>query len=116
MSFDWEEYVYLAEELLNRKEEASLRSSISRSYYGAFCLARNRKGYKNYTGTDIHWKVINEYKNSSDRNEQNIGRILDKLRKSRNDADYNEDRPINKGFAERMVYLAKGILANIGIL
>ena len=115
MSFDWKDYVYLAEDLLNRAEESYLRSSISRAYYGVFCIARNRKGYKKYTGSDVHWKVINEYKNSSDKNEQDIGRILDKLRKSRNDADYNEDRPINKGFAERAVYSAKRILTSMGI-
>lgn len=115
MSFGWEEYVYLAEELLNRKEEACVRSSVSRAYYGAFCIARNRKSYKKYTGRDIHWKVINEYKNSSNGNEQNIGRILDKLRKSRNNADYNEDRPINKDLAERSVISANIILNILGI-
>lgn len=115
MSFDWKEYVYLAEELLTRDEESSFRSAISRAYYGAFCIARNRKSYKNYTGSDVHWKVINEYKNSRDKNERNIGRILDKLRKSRNDADYNEDKPVNRGLAERAVFLANRILTSIGI-
>jgi len=68
MSFHWEKYVYLAEELMNRKDDAYLRSSISRAYYGVWCLARNKKGYKRYKprkGENIHWKVINEYKNST---------------------------------------------------
>jgi len=47
MSFNWRDYVDLAQDLLNRAEEACQRSSISRAYYGVFCLARNRKGYKN---------------------------------------------------------------------
>jgi len=115
MSFDWKDYVYLAEELLNRNEESCLRSSISRAYYGAFCIARNRKGYKKYTGTDLHWKVINEYKDSSDGTEQNIGRILDKLRRSRNDADYDENKSIDKKLAERIVMSAKQILNSMGI-
>ena len=116
MSFDWKDYVYLAEDLLNQTEESYLRSSISRAYYGVFCMARNKKDYKNYTGSDnIHWKVINEYKSSSSRNEQNIGRILDSLRKSRNDADYNEDRPINKALAERVVLSAKNIFKSMRI-
>lgn len=110
MSFDWKDYVSLAEELLNREEESSLRSSISRAYYGAFCIARNRKSYKDYAGRDVHQRVINEYKNSNDENEQVIGQALDELRKSRNNADYNEDRPINKSLAERMVALSKQIL------
>ncbi|HHT9124250.1 MAG TPA: hypothetical protein ACFYD6_00355 [Candidatus Brocadiia bacterium] len=110
MSFDWKDYVYLADNLLNQTGESYLRSSISRAYYGVFCIARNRKGYKSYTGQDnIHWKVINEYKSSSNKNEQNIGRILDKLRKTRNDADYDEDKPITKAIAQRGVLSAKQI-------
>lgn len=114
MSFDWKYYVYLAEDLLNRPEESCYRSSISRAYYGVFCLARNKKGYKGYTGTNIHWQVINEYKNSSDKNEQEIGRILDKLRKSRNDADYEDDKLIVKGVAERALFSAKSVLTSMG--
>lgn len=118
MSFDWKDYVYLADELSGREEESCLRSSISRAYYGLFCLARNNKSYQNYVpkkGENIHWIVINAYKNSSDKNEQDIGRILDKLRRSRNGADYNEDRPINKGLAQRAVYSAMRILTDMGI-
>lgn len=116
MSLDWKDYVRLAEDLLNRTEESYLRSSISRAYYGVFCIARNKKCHKNYTGPDnIHWKVINEYKNSNNRSEQNIGWILDKLRKSRNDADYDEDKPITKGLAQRSALSANQILINMGI-
>lgn len=118
MSFDWKDYVYLAKELLNRTEESCLRSSISRAYYGVFCIARNRKGYKNYRlkkGENLHWVVINTYKNSTDRDEQNIGQILDKLRKLRNDADYNDDKTIDKSLAERSVNSANNILNMLGI-
>lgn len=118
MSFNWKDFVSFAEVLLNRAEEACYRSSISRAYYGIFCIARNKKSYKNYKpkeGENIHWIVINEYKNSSNINDQNIGRILDKLRKSRNDADYNEDKSIIKGHAERAVYSAKQVLTAMGI-
>jgi len=115
MSFDWRNYVYLAEDLLNRPEESCLRSAISRAYYGVFCIARNTKGYKKFAGPNIHWRVINEYKNSSDRNERNIGRILDNLRRSRNDADYNEDKSINRELAERAVLLARHVSTRMGI-
>ncbi len=115
MSFNWRDYVSLAEELSNRTEESYLRSSISRAYYGVFCIARDRKGYKKYPSSDVHWKVINEYKNSGDKTEQDIGRVLDKLRKSRNDADYDESRLISRDLAERMVISAKQILTRMGI-
>jgi len=113
MSFDWKGYVGLAEELLKESEESCLRSSISRAYYGVFCIVRNKKGYKNYTGGNVHQKVINEYKSSVDKSEQNIGRILDNLRRSRNNADYNEDETISKDLAERSLISAKRILESI---
>jgi arylsulfatase A-like enzyme len=75
----------------------------------------NRKGYKKYAGADVHRKVINAYKNSIHKNEQNIGRILDKLRKARNDADYDDDILIDIGLAQRIVVSAKLILNRLGI-
>lgn len=113
MIFDWKDYIDLAEELLNRREESCLRTTISRAYYGVFCIVRNSKGYKNHKGRDVHQRVIEEYKNSRDRKEQNIGRILDSLRRSRNHADYDEDKPISKELAERALISSKMILTTI---
>lgn len=116
MSFDWRDYVELAEDLLNETEESCYRTSVSRAYYGVFCTARNKKGYQNYQakwGENIHRIVIDVYKNSPDRSEKNIGRILDSLRRSRNDADYNENKLINKDYAKRAVGSAKIILTSL---
>ena len=113
MSFDWKTNIYLAEDLLNQTEESYFRSAVSRAYYGAFCIARNVIGFKDSTGANIHWEVINEYRSSSDKNERNIGRILDKLRRARNNADYNEDKPVTKDIAERSVISAKYILTSM---
>ena len=46
MNFDWKLFVQLANELINCQrtenlKEAYLRTAISRSYYGVFCIARN---------------------------------------------------------------------------
>lgn len=45
MSFDWSEYLDLAEHLSGKggtySQEAALRSATSRAYYAAFCHARN---------------------------------------------------------------------------
>lgn len=113
MNFDWKEYVKIAEDLAKNQSESYLRSAISRAYYGIFCLSRNKKRFKNYKlekGENIHWKVINEYKNSSSPNDKFVGKFLDDLRKERNDADYDEDKNINKDLAERVIYKAKEIL------
>jgi uncharacterized protein (UPF0332 family) len=110
MSFDWIKYVYVAEELLEKTDESYFRSAISRAYYGIFCIARNNKGYRRYYGSDVHRKVINDYKDSIYENEQEIGKILDKIRKIRNYADYDEFRLIDKDIAKRVVELAKYVL------
>ena len=118
MNFNWKEYINLAEELVEFSDEAKLRTAISRAYYGAFCLARNKKGLKSYKpqkGENIHWKVINEYKRSPDYNEKFVGNTLDKLRKNRNDADYDEDRTIDFRLAQRVLIKAKQVLDKLGI-
>jgi len=43
MSFDWLGYIRLAENLSDELDESSLRSAVSRAYYGVFCIARNKK-------------------------------------------------------------------------
>ena len=112
MSFDWEDYIRLSEKLIKKTgalEEASLRSSISRGYYGVFCIARNKKNYQHYKARNVHQEVINKYKNSGDKRERKIGKGLDELRKARNDADYNENKLINRSLAERALIMAKQI-------
>lgn len=120
MSFEWKNYVYLAEELSKRQEEACLRSSMSRAYYGVFCIARNEKWLRDYKPEKdeeegIHQKVINKYKDSSDVIEQRIGSFLDRLRRLRNIADYDENKLINRDFAERSVEGANHVLNYMGI-
>jgi len=121
MSFNWINYVYIAEGLQPKTEEAYIRCSISRAYYGVFCPARNIKGLKNYLKTkedwepSIHIAVINAYRHSTYTNDKQIGVRLDTLRKLRVDADYNEDISLSKDFADRAVIKAKDILKRLGI-
>lgn len=89
MSFDWSEYIILAEKLIeNSSGEAEMRSATSRAYYGAFIQCRNFKRY-NVKTTDIHQKVIGEFKGSDSSIENIIGNFLDSLRIKRNDSDYD---------------------------
>lgn len=115
MSFDWTDFIRLADALIKSKDEASLRSGISRAYYGVFCIARNRKGFKNYKKPDVHRKVIDKYQNSNSNKERYIGRVLDGLRRERNDADYDEDKMISPSLAQRNLLKAKKILDKLGI-
>lgn len=99
MTFDWSEYLELAQELAgdgagSPNEEAKLRSSISRAYYAAFCKARNHlrdiDGYQISRHANVHKHVRDQFKDSSDKSRKKIGTDLDRLRKRRNKADYDD--------------------------
>jgi uncharacterized protein (UPF0332 family) len=110
MSFDWAKYIELADILHNKKTEESYRSAISRAYYGVFCLSRNIKGFKRYKKSNVHLKVIEVLRKSSNSNERLIGKLLDNLRIKRNNADYNDDKEIDEKISERSLLKAKKIL------
>ncbi|MCC3408211.1 MAG: HEPN domain-containing protein [Microcoleus sp. PH2017_10_PVI_O_A] len=101
MKFDWSEYLNLAQELAARNEESKLRSAVSRAYYSVFCLARNYlrdieqdprlSRNKTYDIND-HQYVAEEfiYNRSKSQKITEIGRNLTRLRKIRNQADYED--------------------------
>jgi len=113
MSFKWEDFILLAERLIQNDDEASLRTCISRAYYGIFCIARNKKGFKDYKYANVQKIVIEKYKNSDKKEEKIIGKILDNLRKERNKADYYEDERIDHELANRMLSKAKEVLKKL---
>lgn len=100
MSFDWSEYLDLAQQLTGSSTtsvvgaEARSRAAISRAYYAAFCKSRNHlrdvDGKTIPTSGDSHRIVKADLKNSSDATRQSIGKNLDRLRIERNKADYDD--------------------------
>jgi uncharacterized protein (UPF0332 family) len=111
MSFDWEKFVDLADSIQQQtKAEEVYRTAISRAYYGAFCKSRDSIGFKIYTKTDVHSKVSDYFKKSTDLDDRKIGQLLDALRKERNKADYNGDASIGEGLSRRCIVKAKEIL------
>ena len=108
MKFDWSGYLDLANELAIVSDrdsvktiEAKLRSSISRAYYAAFCLARNylrdylddtRLSKARVDYVNEHQYVAEEFKNYDSRNTNmiEIGKSLSRLRALRNKADYDD--------------------------
>lgn len=99
MSFDWLQYLILAKELDGQatapaSPEARRRSAISRAYYAAFIGARNylqkQEGHSIPKTSDAHKYVSEQFKRSSDPVRQDIGRKLERLRTTRNQADYND--------------------------
>lgn len=118
MNFEWKLYIDLAYELINYQRsrslaEAYLRSSVSRSYYGAFCTARDRKGLKHLKGARVHFTVITRYKNSANPVEKESGRILDELRRLRNKADYSTVIEVGRDVAGRAHIMARQVIESL---
>jgi uncharacterized protein (UPF0332 family) len=99
MTFDWSEYLKLAQELAgdvasSPNEEAKLRSSVSRAYYAAFCKARNHlrdiDDHQIPKRGNVHKYVRDQFKDSPDNVRKKIGNDLDRLRIHRNKADYDD--------------------------
>jgi uncharacterized protein (UPF0332 family) len=112
MTFEWIDYIKLSQILLKTNQESYLRSSISRAYYGAFCLARKKIGYS-HKSSNVHSEVIASFKKNNNIYYKKIGKNLDELRRARNNSDYNENIIINKEFAKRMVTLSLSILGSL---
>ena len=99
MSFDWLEYLNVAQELAGQpdrasNEEAKLRSSISRAYYAAFIKARNflrdNEGMVISNQPRVHEYVPRQFEQSRDKKRQQIGYKLRDMRHIRNQADYDD--------------------------
>lgn len=98
--FNWKQYYFLAQELLTKLgqfstgNEAVLRSIISRAYYASFKVCHNYlRDFESVAipfDGNVHWFVINEFKNKSDDKEKDVCFRLERLRKLRNLADYQD--------------------------
>ena len=126
MSFDWTDFLTLADALVRDPnspgpEEASLRSAISRAYYAAFCVARNFGRDKGeftptQTGRD-HWLVMNHFRSSPNRNRRKIGLDLGRLYDNRTNADYDDilsGRQV--ALAQSSVAIAQNVLSALNTL
>ncbi len=118
MSFDWSKYVELAEKLIEQEKDEKLesayyRSSVSRSYYGAYCLARDlliSKGF-DIPRIDAHRAVREAFQQGSNRVIKKVGEDLRRLWGERKNADYDAPQSFDKVRAEKALKLAKRLLA-----
>jgi len=120
MSFDWADFLTLAEALLRDPnspgpEEASLRSAISRAYYAVFCSARNfasdRGNFVPQGTAKDHNRLRAHFQKTRDRTRWKIATELGRLRDNRNRADYDDvliRRPIS--LAQSSVTVARNVL------
>jgi len=122
MSFDWLEYLYLAQELTGQSarsstQEAKSRSAASRAYYAAFCKARNfLRAQKNVhipnTGR-AHRLVWQWFEGNSSDEVKQIGVEGNRLKEDRRKADYDDAVPNLSSLATEALELSGKIIANL---
>jgi hypothetical protein len=94
MPFDWQEFLHLAERLLQCDSEAAFRSAISRAYYSVFNAAFERAQKNNClkfdpaNKTGMHVRCWALYRKGPDQSCINVGIEGDRLREARVRADY----------------------------
>jgi uncharacterized protein (UPF0332 family) len=90
------EFLKASDYLLKRREEATLRSAISRSYYALFHESRafiNDLQVPCSQGPQAHGEVRHHLNNCGDQQMQEVSRLLAQLHKHRLTADYDlEDK------------------------
>jgi uncharacterized protein (UPF0332 family) len=90
MTFDWNEFGKLAEELRHRENEASQRTAISRIYYSVYWRARNLLGSEGYVfrqDDTSHSQIWREFLKRG-RTHHGIGKAGNFLKDNRIQADY----------------------------
>lgn len=124
MSFNWAEYMSLAEALCGMPvtgpaagTEARQRAGVSRAYYAGYSLARNR--LRDVDGIRIpgtgnpHRFVAERYQNGPDTHRIRIGIELGRLRVARNRCDYEDDVSELPGLMHRSLAQAARILTEL---
>jgi len=108
VSFDWSEYLTVAQDLTagrppSASEEARSRAAVSRAYYAVFCRARdyltacNELSFKRQDEPNLHAVVAERFKYSVDGRRRDVGTRLALMRAARNRCDYeSEVRDVTK--------------------
>jgi uncharacterized protein (UPF0332 family) len=121
VSFDWSDYLKLANELAPSPisaatQEAKLRCAISRAYYANYCKARNHLRDKEgqvIPAHDAHRYVINALLTSSKRKRKDLGKDLNRLRVDRIKADYYDEFSGLTSQTEVALLLAERVISNL---
>jgi uncharacterized protein (UPF0332 family) len=125
MSFDWTEYLKLAEELVAQtagqsSEEARQRCAISRAYYAAFKTAFTflcqEIQYFQFEKEGVHEKVRQKFKDRDDQTSVRISENLLRLSLDRNKADYVPEVDALPGTVAKALIVAQSVIDDLKTL
>ncbi|RMG51406.1 MAG: HEPN domain-containing protein [Acidobacteria bacterium] len=116
MAFHWKEFLELARDLTGHtgsgySVEATNRTAVSRAYYAAFCWARNyaasRMGYQRTGQVEDHASLRAHMKA---RGKSQTASRLNKLRKWRNQCDYDDHVPNLNTLVQSAIKIADRVI------
>lgn len=112
MAFDPRNLINIATHLssLDDTEEA-VRSTVNRAYYAAFGYAKIKTGETSFV--DVHSKVINKLKLSTNPHHKKAGKSLETLRDSRNKADYHYNSTLRRVAYQNVINDANYIIGEL---
>lgn len=111
--FDWLSYLEVTRRLVDGDQqlgEACRRSAIGRAYYGVFGKVRQALQQQGllFQRESIHVQVINTLRREP--HTSKLGRDLDRLRRERNEADYNAEARFPYARVDQALNLAQRIV------
>jgi uncharacterized protein (UPF0332 family) len=107
------DFLVTADSLVKGPAEADWRSAVSRAYYAAFHVARELLeglGFQVPQADRAHKYLVFRLCNCGDAGIQQTGYDLDRLRRNRNQADYELGAAISQNTAAARVLLAERII------
>lgn len=115
MAFTAVDFYHLACELreASKGDEAKLRSAISRAYYAAFLVARDKANISS-KGTDGHSRVIKHYLDKP--NDTVVANWLRDLKSDREAADYDIDNICTGRIGGKSIKTARKVLEHLKVL
>lgn len=116
MSFDWSEYLRLAQQLGGLADDAANRSAVSRAYYSAFHAASlSVKSNKISTNPkyerDRHLRIWNIYMDSANKECRRIGNRGQRLKAERHYADYDAESSFSETRVQHAIAQAQAVVA-----
>jgi len=118
MSFDWNEYLRLAQQLGGLADDAASRTAVSRAYYSAFHAASMSVESNKITTNpkyerDRHLRIWNIYMDSSNKECRRIGNSGQRLKAERQYADYDSESSFPETRVERSIAQARALVAGL---
>ena len=110
MAIEKEDFLAFAKSL-PEDSEINLRNAISRAYYAAYHSCSEIYSSDQSAAGGVHQRLIAGLKGSSNRNDRQVGYVLDQLKSLRTTADYHLSESITVSDTQTSIKQTEKLLA-----